>query len=497
MFYWETHVGQIDRIGATKAFFLAVILALVVAPAAWAQDGFPGSLRALCDKGVVPFRIGTAVPLKGSRPGRSFNGYGPGILTHLDRDKAFQAMVRGQFNQIEPENELKMMNVWTKGAALVNGRYVAQTNLFDKNGPLNQLCKWAESKSPRLTVRGHCIIYNQGYTLPKFPEGQPALFTRNGRQMVLNSPYKPSDLRDMMESYVRQVVDATMAQNAFSRRRYGYKVVEMWDVTNEVVEEQPRDPVPAQLGFAYRGSDPFYNCGPKTDGLNGYDYVGDIYKWATQEMAGNVGKTIQGQKITAADRFELYYNDYNLEWSASKLTYSLALIDHARAAGGEVDGLGFQGHIQAKSLDTKQFDASISAAIADKLRFAITELDCAIRENPGSGQPTVAEQETNQGNEYGEVARLCMAHKASCDCLQIWGATDDGSWIPNAEATPITRWVEDTRPGPTKGKVGYWPKEGQYDPVTVYDSFGGGPDTKSGHNISNAYDQILSALNGG
>lgn len=486
---------KIRSVGGIVA--MSCLATLIAAGCTHAQAGFPNRLRAYSDNGTVPFKIGTAVVLKGSQGGFSFNGYKPGILERSDRDRSFQQLVRDQFNQIEPENELKMMSLWTGGAKQVNGHYVAKTNLFDKDGPLNELCSWAESKSPRLTVRGHCMVYNQGYTLPNFPKDQPALFTRNGYKVALSSAYTPGDLRDMLESYVRQVVDATMAQNARSRERYGYEVIQMWDVTNEVVSEEKGDAVSPQLGFAYRGFDPWYNCGPKTSGLTGYDYVPDIFLWATEEMKADIGKTIAGQKITGADRFELYYNDYNLERSAPKLAHALALIDHARAGGGEVDGLGFQAHIQANGLDTKQFEAAVNASIADKLRFGITEMDCSVREIPSGDWPPVAEQEKNQGEEFGEAARLCAAHKEACDCLQVWGATDDGAWIPNAESTPFTRWVADTRPGPTNGQQGYWPKEGQYVPATTYDPDTGALDPKSGHAVSDAFDEMLAALRGG
>ena len=89
-----------------------------------------------------------------------------------------------------------------------------------------------------------------------------------------------------------------------------------------------------------------------------------------------------------------------------------------------------------------------------------------------------------------------MAQKKYCDCFQIWGATDDGSWIPNGEATPFTRWVTDTRSGATFGQEGYWPKEGQYDPATLCNSITGEPDLASGHVVSTAYDRIFAVLNG-
>jgi GH35 family endo-1,4-beta-xylanase len=487
---------QVSKAAVRASFtvFASLAALIVLAPGASAQAGFPDHLRRGSDIHAVPFRIGTAVTLQGGPSLYPPNGYQPGLLTNDPRDKAYQAVVRGQFNQIEAGNETKMMSLWTGGAARVNGHYVALTNLYDANGPLSQICTWAEAQPSRLTVRGHCMVYYRDYTLPTFPAGQPPLFVRGaGGRQVLNTAYTPEDLRDMLRSYVQQVVDATMAQNAAARVRYGQRVVTAWDVTNEVVKEAPNPASP--LGFAYRDEDAWYSNGPSsTNGKPGYDYVNDIYRWAAQEMAANAGKTIAGRRITPADGFALYYNEYNLEWSASKMTHVLALIAHIRAGGGRVDGLGFQAHVEADGLNTKQFEANISAAIASGLRFSLTETDCAIKQKPGPDQPTTAEQQANQGREYGEMAALCIRHEQSCDAFQIWGATDDGSWLPNAQATPITRWVKDTRAGATHGQMGYWPKEGQFDPETLFDPATRALDPQSGQTVSNAYDQLVTAL---
>ena len=488
---------QLDKTVALTSFIAFMSLAALAAPApkASAQAGFPDQLRRYSDSHAVPFRIGTAITLQGGPSLYPPNGYQPGLLSNDPRDKAYQALVRGQFNQIEAGNETKMMSLWTGGVARVNGHYVALTNLFDASGPLSQLCTWSESQHSRLTVRGHCMVYYQGYTLPTFPAGQAPLFVPGaGGKQVLSAAYTPEDLRDMLRSYVQQVVDATMAQNAAARVRYGRRVVTAWDVTNEVVKEDAQNISP-QLGFAYRDEDPWYNNGPSnTKGSPGYDYVNDIYRWATQEMTVDAGKTIAGQRIAAVDGFRLYYNEYNLEWKASKMADTLALIAHVRAGGGRVDGLGFQAHVEADGLNSKQFEASISAAITAGLRFSMTEVDCAIQKTPGPGKPLGAEQQANQGREYGEITALCVRHKRSCDAFQIWGATDDGSWLQNAQATPITRWVKDTRPGATQGQTGYWPKQGQFAPETLFDPATGALDPKSGHAVSTAYDQIVTAL---
>ena len=74
---------------------------MAAAPGARAQTGFPDSLRRQSDSHAVPFRIGTAVTLQGGPSLYPPNGYQPGLLTHSAPDNAYQALVRGQFNQIE------------------------------------------------------------------------------------------------------------------------------------------------------------------------------------------------------------------------------------------------------------------------------------------------------------------------------------------------------------------------------------------------------------
>ncbi len=488
----------------SRFFPISAALALaVVSSSVHAQEGFPGSLRSYNDHHKLHFKIGTAVVLNGGGGG----AYHAGILTKNPGDLFLQNMVRTQFGQIEPENELKMQNVWTGGAQMVNGKYAAVTNILDPTGPLSQLCTWAESEEPRMTVRGHVMVYNPGYTIPRFLTAQPATGGAPGPNGFgggfgpraapkLNPDYTANDLRDMLESYVRQVVDGTMVQNAISRTKYNYKVVEMWDVTNEVVNDNTKSTQYPGAGFAFRSADFWYSNGPSSSPGLGYDYVPDVYFWATDEMTKNVGKTIDGQQISKKDGFELYYNDYNLEWSADKTAEAFNLIQHARSGGGRVDGLGIQGHINSSNPLSPLFETTIKTAIANHLHFAITEMDCAINEDPRKGSKTVAEQEVQQGENYGAVAALCVKYQKNCDCLQIWGASDDASWLPNQEATPFTGWVLDTRDGATKGKSGYWPKEGQFDPFTMYDNYFGGPDTTSGHNVSDAYDEMLSAFSG-
>lgn len=155
-----------------KTFFVVVSFlgaTMTTICEAWAQAGFPDSLRRYSDSRRIPFRVGTAVTLRGGPFLYPLNGCQSGLLTNSTQDRAYQTLVKAQFNEIEPGNELKMMSLWTGGAARVNGHYVAKTNLFDTSGPLMELCHWAETQRPRLTVRGHCMSFESEPFLISLP----------------------------------------------------------------------------------------------------------------------------------------------------------------------------------------------------------------------------------------------------------------------------------------------------------------------------------------
>ena len=420
-----------------RCYFAVFVLSALSFGAAQAQreEKAPG-LKDAAQEARLPFKIGTAVSFYG---GKDKNGvYNPGLLpgpaSDKTRDMAFGKILAREFNVIQPGNELKMSGLW-KGVTR------------DGSGKLAAVCDFANLRTlaayagPRkLAVRGHVMVYNALYQLPG------SLFTIDwGRQTAALKPgFSPEDVRDALHSYVAQVVRATLVLNARARRHPPVSPLFIaWDVTNEAVSNDK--PTEGANGFRYPDSDIWRRVGPKGVGgdAEGYDYVSDVFQWAKEEMAQDIRRHRDG--ITAADRFRLYYNDYNGEWNAKKWEAIKNLARHIRATGGQVDGIGFQAHLIAgrDNLARGQLAVSVQETIALGLRFSITENDFRIQTPPKEN--SLEQQRIWQAQNYAEVGEICRRYASSCDLYQVWGCLDDGSWIPPTfpgwgEATLFTGW---------------------------------------------------------
>ena len=430
-------------------FAAAALLALAVRAArAQREEKAPG-LKDAVKNARLPFRVGTAVSFYG---GKDKNGvYNPGLLpgpeSDKTRDAAFSKILAREFNLIQPGNELKMSGLWKGVARDGKGKLAAVCDFAN----LDALAAYAGPR--KLAVRGHVMVYNALYQLPG------SLFTIDWSKQTatLKPGFSPEDVRDALHSYIAQVVRATLVLNSRARRQQHISpLFTAWDVTNEAVSNDKS--TEGVNGFRYPDSDIWRRIGPKGIGgdTEGYDYVSDIFRWAGEEMARDIRSHRDG--ITEADRFRIYYNDYNGEWNAKKWEAIKNLVRHIRATGGRVDGIGFQAHLIAgkDNLARGQFAVSIQQTIAMGLRFSITENDFRIqippKENP------LEPQRVWQAQNYAEVGELCRKYAPSCDLYQVWGCLDDGSWIPPTfpgwgEATLFTAW------NPAANR--YEPKTGQ------------------------------------
>ena len=397
------------------------LLALCARPTQAQRNEKAPGLKDAIQKARLPFKIGTAVSFYG---GKDKNGvYGPGLLpgpaSDAARDAAFGKILAQEFNLIQPGNELKMSGLWKGVTRDGSGKLAAVCDFAN----LDTLAAYAGPR--KLAVRGHVMVYNALYQLPG------SLFTIDwGRQTAALKPgFSPEDIRDALHSYVAQVVRATLVLNARARRQHRVSpFFTAWDVTNEAVSDL--NPTGGVNGFRYPESDVWRRVGPKGNGgdAEGYDYVSDVFQWAEAEMAQAIRSHRDG--ITEADRFRLYYNDYNGEWNAKKWAAIKNLARHIRATGGRVDGIGFQAHLIAgrDNLARGQFAVSVQETIAMGLRFSITENDFRI-ETPPKGN-TLEQQRVWQAQNYAEVGEICRKYASSCDLYQVWGCLDDGSWIP-------------------------------------------------------------------
>jgi endo-1,4-beta-xylanase len=127
-----------------------------------------------------------------------------------------------------------------------------------------------------------------------------------------------------------------------------------------------------------------------------------------------------------ADRnAKLYYNDYGIEGMGPKSDAVYDLMERLLERGVPVDGVGFQGHFDAR------FVPSLDELVANLQRFAdlglkvnISELDVRVARLGGSK----AYRSAVQKQIYQRVAAACVQVEA-CDAITTWGFTDAHSWV--------------------------------------------------------------------
>ncbi|KUI65033.1 Endo-1,4-beta-xylanase 1 [Cytospora mali] len=123
---------------------------------------------------------------------------------------------------------------------------------------------------------------------------------------------------------------------------------------------------------------------------------------------------------------KLYYNDYNIEYSGTKATAALAIVDLIQGAGAPIDGVGLQGHFIVGNTPSATDLASIlKEFVAKGVEVAYTELDIRHEFLP----PTEAEIE-QQATDYVSVVDACL-QVDGCVGITVWDFDDKYSWIPS------------------------------------------------------------------
>lgn len=123
---------------------------------------------------------------------------------------------------------------------------------------------------------------------------------------------------------------------------------------------------------------------------------------------------------------KLYYNDYNIEYTGTKLTEALAIVDMVQGAGVQIDGVGLQGHFIVGSTNTADEYADVLSQFTAKgVEVAYTELDIRHSSLP----PTTAEIES-QAVGYAAVVQACL-QTDGCVGVTVWDFDDYYSWVPS------------------------------------------------------------------
>ena len=143
----------------------------------------------------------------------------------------------------------------------------------------------------------------------------------------------------------------------------------------------------------------------------GMDYAVKAYQYARKYADEN-----------GFSDLKLFYNDYNLETSPSKLNEVIEFIKDIDEANGSpiVDGIGTQMHVQS-SISREEIDAMFKALAATGKLIRVTELDVAT----GSATPSSAQLE-QQAKTYQNIVESYIENvpEAQRHGITIWSLSD-------------------------------------------------------------------------
>ncbi len=142
----------------------------------------------------------------------------------------------------------------------------------------------------------------------------------------------------------------------------------------------------------------------------GSGYIADAFRWAH-----------------AADpKANLFYNDYNIEYTGPKSNAVYAFVSQLKSQGVPIDGVGFQTH-----LDTQYGLPDLENNLQ---RFAKLGLDVAETEvDVRTTLPVTALEQNAQVAGYTSTLQACLAVK-QCISYTVWGFGDAYSWVPSVFA---------------------------------------------------------------
>ncbi|KHK97091.1 1,4-beta-xylanase [Microbacterium mangrovi] len=142
----------------------------------------------------------------------------------------------------------------------------------------------------------------------------------------------------------------------------------------------------------------------------GPGYIADAFRWAH-----------------AADpKAQLFYNDYNIEYTGPKSNAVYALVTQLKAEGVPIDGVGFQTHLDTQ-YPLPDLRANLQRFADLGLNVAETEVDVR------TTLPVTAVEQSAQVAAYSQTLQACLAVR-SCISYTVWGFDDGHSWVPGVFA---------------------------------------------------------------
>ncbi len=172
--------------------------------------------------------------------------------------------------------------------------------------------------------------------------------------------------------------------------------VASWDVVNEAFEDDG----------TYRNSIWVQKLGT--------DYIARAFQYANQADPDAL----------------LFYNDYGHEYSATKRTAILNLVNNLKSRGIPIHGIGLQMHTRYNQTDAN-ITSAITSAAATGLKVHISELDVALNPDNVATLTYTASLADQQAAKYKFIVKTYFGiPKAQQFGITTWNVTDGDSWIP-------------------------------------------------------------------
>ncbi len=319
------------------------------------------------------------------------------------------ALVKEQFNQIAPENDIKWQHIHPREGA--DGYYFGPADAFVEFGQKNNM-----------VIIGHTLVWHAqtpnwvfaGANPP--PDADDPADSAAGNAQVADAPSPPGRRRRGFGGFGQGYTGPRASRDELLARmrehihtvvgRYRGRI-KAWDVVNEALSDSGDEVLRNSLWLQ----------------IIGPDYIAKAFEYAHEADPDAI----------------LRYNDYGLE-NPAKRRKLITLIKSLQEQHAPVHAIGSQAHVNV-STTFETMDQALTEMASLGLPIHITELDVnsAARGQRGTGAEIAANADATEGglvkdadrrlaDAYAGIFRAFLEHRDSVRMVTFWGANDAVSW---------------------------------------------------------------------
>jgi len=317
------------------------------------------------------------------------------VNRNLKEVRSDMSVVLEQFNQIAPENDLKWQLIHPHEGA--NGYDFAPADAFVNFGLTNNLY-----------LIGHTLVWHSQTPDWVFSGTNPppaSVSANAGRRFGRGGYSGPRASREELLARMREHIHTVVG-------RYKGKI-KVWDVVNEAIADGGTNMLRNTLWLE----------------IIGPDFIEKAFQYAHEADPDAI----------------LRYNDYGLE-NPAKRAKLITLIQQLQAKKVPVHAIGTQTHVSVSSPTFEGMDRTLTELASLGLPIHVTELDVnGARGGQQSASAEISENaatttgglvdDANQrlADQYANLFRAFVKHRASVKMVTFWGVNDAVSWRANGK----------------------------------------------------------------